>query len=515
MKLRKLKREQHTTHLHPPRHPGTPAELVALGRQYQQAGNFLQAKQCLQQAIRQRPRDADLANELGTIYYALGERKKERECYERCLQLDPDHGSSLYNLANIHRANHSLDQAEQLYLRALAVNPDDADAFNNLGCLYLDQKGYAAALGQLQQALLLAPNRPDILVNHGLCLYRSGRVHEAIAQYDLALRHDPLYRAALVSKADALCCSAPATAWKEFLQFALARIDSLPERIGLSVTYAICCWLTMDFDRLATTLGELGEIMPQAAVDINGPGNLAFYLYLKGLANQAPPLDQESEPLAPLFVIGDSHALGPANREILFQGQPHRVHAHIIIGGKAWHLAMTSGNHHQAAFRAIMETIPRRAKLLLILGEIDCRSDQGIMHHHQRSKRPLADIIRQTMTGYLDYVLAAAAAKEIECIFSGVPAPDETLVNRLPAERRGGYLRMVEQVNTLLQQLARERQVSFLDVYRATVTDRKTASSQFYLDGCHLDPRFYETSIDAYLCPGDGERHPHPVVVAQ
>ena len=49
------------------------------------------------------------------------------------------------------------------------------------------------AEGELRQALALNPRNPEVLFRLGFMLFTSGRVHEALAQFEQAKALDPFY----------------------------------------------------------------------------------------------------------------------------------------------------------------------------------------------------------------------------------------------------------------------------------------------------------------------------------
>jgi tetratricopeptide (TPR) repeat protein len=89
----------------------------------------------------------------------------------------------------LHRAGR-LDEAEAAYRACLLADAGDVEALHGLGVL-LYGRGDAGALALLERAGQAAPARPDIAFNHGLALLRAGRLAEAAARFQAAIRGKP------------------------------------------------------------------------------------------------------------------------------------------------------------------------------------------------------------------------------------------------------------------------------------------------------------------------------------
>jgi tetratricopeptide (TPR) repeat protein len=75
----------------------------------------------------------------------------------------------------------------------------------NLEAIALAQRGdLQAATTYFERALVMAPNRPDLLNNLGLTLFRRGHSDDALACYTKALSIKPEYPDALFNKGNCL-----------------------------------------------------------------------------------------------------------------------------------------------------------------------------------------------------------------------------------------------------------------------------------------------------------------------
>lgn len=78
-----------------------------------------------------------------------------------------------------------------------------------------------------------------------------------------------------------------------------------------------------------------------------------------------------------VYVCGDSHTLATAWREIQVHGQSTLLRPALVTGLKHWHLRKESTFYPKLHFWRVLESIPHRAKVVFLFGEIDCR--EGIL----------------------------------------------------------------------------------------------------------------------------------------
>lgn len=116
-----------------------------LGAAYRAAGDFENARRCLQQALLIAPDYADALFNLGTLCFDVGSYDEARDCFERGLEINPGFVPALLRLAAIHRSRRDLQSAIRLYRQAIHTQPQLPTAHLHL----------AAALnedGQLDEA---------------------------------------------------------------------------------------------------------------------------------------------------------------------------------------------------------------------------------------------------------------------------------------------------------------------------------------------------------------------------
>ncbi len=172
---------------------------LEIGIEHLRNGNLSQAKEKIDRALAQNPRNAKAHMAAGLLYDRLGELKKADSHFDRAGSLepkDPDIANNyavflcrnerfargervalqaasnpLYNTpeiayanaANCARADKKLERAEQHYRKALSVQPRFAPALISLAEIELEQENYLSARGFLQRYMEGARTSPATL----------------------------------------------------------------------------------------------------------------------------------------------------------------------------------------------------------------------------------------------------------------------------------------------------------------------------------------------------------------
>jgi hypothetical protein len=226
----------------------------------------------------------------------------------------------------------------------------------------------------------------------------------------------------------------------------------------------------------------------------SGSGNetmRSYWLLLDQLVSRHQNLNQENHPLEPLqrlHVIGESHSLCTHGVVVRIKGAPVRCKAEWIPGCKMWHLGNNKINKYKHKFEAVMARLPRASVVLLMIGEIDCRYDEGIMKVVKKyPDKVMAEIMQSTIEAYLNYVVFAARRHGHSIVVGGVPAVNIPL-NTLTAQDAGQFIHFIRIFNEALRGLTRAAGTGFLDVYGLTDRGDGVASGAWHIDTHHLEP---------------------------
>jgi Flp pilus assembly protein TadD len=181
-----------------------------------QEGRFAESEACSREALRLRPDDVDVLNELGAAVWRQGRPAEAEAIYLQACQIKSDDFRILTNLGLALYDQGRIDEAGDSYRRALQARPETFDAQMNLGIVLSDQGKFDEAMDWLRAAQALRPDSAEILQNLGMNLGRQGRWDEAIDYYEQALRQRPDFPEVHRNLAYALlCCGDYERGWPE------------------------------------------------------------------------------------------------------------------------------------------------------------------------------------------------------------------------------------------------------------------------------------------------------------
>jgi Flp pilus assembly protein TadD len=122
-------------------------------------------------------------------------RQSESDSHYQTVAKDPhrdtDLARKLTDQASTLIDQNKLSEAEAALHRALDADVMYGPAHNNLGTVYLDQNNLYLAAWEFQYAAKLMPYQPEPKSNLGLVLETAGKLNEAVAEYDDALKMEP------------------------------------------------------------------------------------------------------------------------------------------------------------------------------------------------------------------------------------------------------------------------------------------------------------------------------------
>merc|ERR1712048_491948 len=96
-----------------------------------------------------------------------------------------------------------------------------------------------------------------------------------------------------------------------------------------------------------------------------------------------PPPFTLSDTVSTLYVVGDSHVLPLAWRQVTFpSGTTCNIQPVLITGLKIWHLRKDSLFYTKTQFNKAVASIPSGSTVMFAFGEIDCR--EGIIRAVQK-----------------------------------------------------------------------------------------------------------------------------------
>lgn len=152
-----------------------------------------EAKDVLEQAIKDRPEDEDLLYQYGAVLDRQGDRKTAIGIMRKIVAKNPDHADALnyigYTLAEEGR---ELERALSLIKKADRLKPDNGYIVDSLAWVYHRMGKHEEAWKHIQHAVTLSKDDPTMWEHYGDIAKQSGRAAQARKGYQNALKfkHD-------------------------------------------------------------------------------------------------------------------------------------------------------------------------------------------------------------------------------------------------------------------------------------------------------------------------------------
>lgn len=410
--------------------------------------------------------------------------------YQYCIVLAPHVPESHVNLGNAFRDQGKYEIAIDCYHKALALHPDHADAYGNQGrALYL-MGNLEEAIASCHTALRLCPEHIETLNTLGNVLFVQGKLDDAITCYRQALAVYPDFPKALHNLGNALqWMDQSSDSINTRLKFISLDTADPALKVNAAVSLAVMYYLQDDLPATREMTVRVSMFLRQTKRKLCN--EVIYCRYLNQLLQWWDTVGsglRRSEPIDTLYVVGESHALTYHNIEVEHEGRQVLCKARWIAGCKQWHLGNSLDNMQKFLFRKILGAIPRHANILLIIGEIDCRYDGGIMQAWKKDvSQSLHGMALETISGYLKFVLRIAAERDQKVIIGGVPATNVEL-DKLSTEQVEQFTGLLKFFNNQLREQSVLAGLGFLDLFSMTDGGNGISNLQWHIEDIHLRP---------------------------
>ena len=199
-------------------------ELVALGKDHFQRGDWSLAAGHLEQVVARGSAFADVHHMLGVCYHQLGEFDAAQRALERALDINPAYVEASLNLAILCNDLGQYDKGQRVYANALErakngaraksgdepLDPFAAGKIANLhaavGDAYLSALRSRDAAAEYRRALELSPAFVDLRLKLAAALREAGELEAATTELRRAVHDAPAYVPARIALG--LACSA-------------------------------------------------------------------------------------------------------------------------------------------------------------------------------------------------------------------------------------------------------------------------------------------------------------------
>ena len=160
---------------------------VARVAAYLEAGDSARAERAGRELVKREPRNADAWQVHALVALEAGKLDRARARLERALALRPESSVLHSNLGAVLERRGDPEGSFRSHERALALDREPADNWFNHGLVLLRLDRPAEAAASLRSARDRAPDDPEVRLNLGRALERSGDGEGALAEYRNAL----------------------------------------------------------------------------------------------------------------------------------------------------------------------------------------------------------------------------------------------------------------------------------------------------------------------------------------
>ena len=454
-------------------------------------GNLDQAIAAYETAISLKPDYAEAYNNMGIALQNIGKVEEAIEAYQRALSIDPKYADAYNNLGVALKKKDKLKEAIDSFRKAIKIKSNDADIHVNLGNSLKEVEELDTALDSFRQALVIKPNDADACQSMGNVLQMRGELEGAVNYYRQSMSIKPEcvdvyldYLTLLIQLSPADCLALSISNLNNEKRDAL--ICSKPKFYVLN---AINNYILGKFDESKANLNNFSKLCNS---DQNGFYSMpdrhfcqAYFVFINTLLGQK--ISKPKITGKKIYHIGDSHCLSFAHNTMRIDNQPYQVMPYLTLGIKAHHLAKKLNNQFKAITKKNLRQIPHASNILISIGEIDCRINEGILKALRKTEEPLEELIIKTVNGYLQWFQDANIETGHKLYFLNVPAPVYNKSYSLELNHK--VASVVSLFNKRLEVQLSCLNNYLIDLYEPTRGHQGFSNGLFHCDGYHLDNR--------------------------
>lgn len=415
-------------------------------KQYAKAANSFQI------SLRLQPNNAIILNKMGVCMQQIGQYELAKKYYLESIKIRPDNSEAYKNIGNTCMLTREYKSAEKYYISAIKINNKYAEGYNNLGAAYFAQGNINFAKDVYGLAAKLDANSSGYLHNLGMANYFLGNFDEAYENFKKNINNN---------------------------------VD--PWVLESAVYLIVSQYLQGELDDCLRLINRYeSESNSNTAKVYNYLPYLRMLIEFNSDCNKFINSDNDKE--HKIYVVGESHSLSAHDLQIKLEDKTYRSVSKWIIGCKQWHLGNDKKNQYKFAFDSILNSIPQGSLILLTIGEIDCRPDEGVQRALQKqSNQTIEEHVKALVNSYVQYVSGIVKIKKHRIIMSGIPATNIPIDN-LNSETTEKLIRIIREMNIEIENEAIKNGFGFLDVFSLTDRGDGISTSEWHIDDVHLKP---------------------------
>lgn len=181
-----------------------------------------------------------------------------------------------------------------------------------------------------------------------------------------------------------------------------------------------------------------------------------------------------------VYFIGDSHCIPPAWQKVTLQDGSYTIHPILSTGTKIWHLRPEGTFYPKTNFYSVIEQIPDGARVIVCLGEIDCR--EALLKCWEKARyETIEDGIEAVINIYFRVLTELYKKRQWKIFIQPIaPVLDSTRT-------------VVMQFNRILAtMLLKKPKLHWLNFLSGLVTnlDDGVLKHEYQFDGTHVHPKY-------------------------
>jgi hypothetical protein len=185
-----------------------------------------------------------------------------------------------------------------------------------------------------------------------------------------------------------------------------------------------------------------------------------------------------------VYHLGESHCLSYAHRSIAIDSSNFRIIPRITFGSKAFHFSQTKHSNFKSITKVNFTTLPKRSKIFLSYGEIDCHLYEGFISAPRKLEKPIEQLITETVIGYVQRFLEQNVRLNYHTYFINVPAT--FYYKEYSADLNSVVARTVTLFNAALKKNTLQYGFDMVDVFRFIAGKEGFSNGLYQVDKIHL-----------------------------
>lgn len=488
------------------------SKMLSLGKKYYERGNTKNALKYYTLVLQKQP-DHQEANERVTILRKkiqsrsphLKEFNKmtalfENENYDKAieqskllLKIEPRNPTVWALRGSCFTGLGQYELAIENYDKAIALNPSYSAAFRYKAHAFLKCGKIDEAIINLMQAIKLEPQHSETWDILSRALLNTGKNEELRIYATVGLSEYPKLLGPRLALSTLMLYEHDVINALTFLiedPSLFNENSNDPEKFQILIRIARLGWMLRRIDFVANPVKLILEGLKPASDRERNTMEFSRYLaLLHNWINQnpwSPPVEPE------LIMIGDSHSLSPGGQILKLTTWTRTIHSRVIEGCKAFHLASKNENLYQHSIRKILNDTPPDVPIILSIGEIDCRLDEGFIAALKKgSITDLDASISEVVNDYISFVLAIRDPRNLKIAFQGVQAPNRNW-SIITSEDKSQLIYVIKRFNYHLKTRCELDDVYFIDVHNLTSNNEGVSNKLWHLDDFHLIPTYLQ-----------------------